>query len=92
MTHDVQVTTLSSGLRVVSARMASAQSVSVGFWVNAGARDEAAAEHGIAHMLEHMASKARRAVMPLISRAKLKIRAAISTLIPAAKKPRIICV
>jgi len=57
MTHDVQVTTLSSGLRVVSARMASAQSVSVGFWVNAGARDEAAAEHGIAHMLEHMAFK-----------------------------------
>ena len=57
MAHDVQLTRLSSGLRVISARMAAAQSVSVGFWVNAGARDEAIAEHGIAHMLEHMAFK-----------------------------------
>jgi processing peptidase subunit beta len=37
--------------------MAAAESVSVAFWVNAGARDEQADEHGIAHMLEHMAFK-----------------------------------
>ena len=57
MAHDVQLTELSSGLKVISARMMAAQSVSVGFWVNAGARDETASEHGIAHMLEHMAFK-----------------------------------
>ena len=57
MAHNVQVTELASGLRVVSAKMLAAESVSVGFWVNAGARDEMATEHGIAHMLEHMAFK-----------------------------------
>ena len=57
MAHDVNLTTLSSGVRVVSARMIGAESVSVGFWVDAGARDETATEHGIAHMLEHMAFK-----------------------------------
>ncbi|MCE2516287.1 MAG: insulinase family protein [Alphaproteobacteria bacterium] len=57
MAHRTQVTTLTSGLRVVSADMAGAETVSVGFWVNAGARDEHHAEHGLAHMLEHMAFK-----------------------------------
>ena len=57
MAHNVQLTELASGLRVVSAKMLAAESVSVGFWVNAGARDEMATEHGIAHMLEHMAFK-----------------------------------
>ena len=57
MAHDVQLTQLASGLRVVSAKMLAAQSVSVGFWVDAGARDETLSEHGIAHMLEHMAFK-----------------------------------
>jgi processing peptidase subunit beta len=37
--------------------MPHATTVSIGIWVNAGARDEAAHEQGIAHMLEHMAFK-----------------------------------
>ena len=57
MAHQTHVTTLPSGLRIASANMMAAETVSVGFWVNAGARDEAHQEHGIAHMLEHMAFK-----------------------------------
>lgn len=51
------ITTLPSGLRVATHHMAAAQSVSVGIWVGAGARDEKPEEQGIAHMLEHMAFK-----------------------------------
>jgi len=53
----IQQTDLPGGLRVVSAQMPGVESVSVGTWVNAGARDELAREHGMAHMLEHMAFK-----------------------------------
>ena len=51
------LTTLPGGLRVASRLLAQAQSISVGIWVNAGARDERDNEMGIAHMLEHMAFK-----------------------------------
>ena len=51
------LTTLDNGLRVASREMPSAQTISIGIWVNAGARDEAENEQGIAHMLEHMAFK-----------------------------------
>ena len=57
MANHTQLTTLPSGLRIVSAAMPHAESVSVGVWVAAGARDERGREHGIAHMLEHMAFK-----------------------------------
>jgi processing peptidase subunit beta len=52
-----ELTTLPAGLRVASRSLAQAQSLSVGIWVNAGARDERDSETGIAHMLEHMAFK-----------------------------------
>ena len=51
------LTELSSGLKVATRAMPQAQSLSVGIWVNAGARDERDSETGIAHMLEHMAFK-----------------------------------
>ena len=53
----VRVTTLTNGLRVVSERMESVESVSVGVWVNVGTRHERQEINGIAHMLEHMAFK-----------------------------------
>jgi predicted Zn-dependent peptidase len=53
----VAVTTLPSGLRVVSERMSHASTVSLGVWIGAGSRDEAADQHGLAHLLEHMAFK-----------------------------------
>ena len=48
---------LLNGLRVATREMPHATTVSIGIWVNAGARDETAKEQGIAHMLEHMAFK-----------------------------------
>lgn len=57
--HDpeVDLTTLPSGLRIVSQRMDHASTVSLGIWIGAGARDELPNEHGLAHLLEHMAFK-----------------------------------
>lgn len=55
MTTDI--TTLTNGLRIVTHRMAELETVSLGVWVAAGARDESTAENGISHLLEHMAFK-----------------------------------
>jgi len=57
MESRAQVTTLSNGLRVVSEEMPHVGTVSIGIWVASGSRAEAPEEHGIAHMLEHMAFK-----------------------------------
>jgi predicted Zn-dependent peptidase len=53
----VEVTRLESGLAVVTDAMPHLQSASVGVWVGAGSRDELPKEHGISHLLEHMAFK-----------------------------------
>lgn len=48
---------LDGGVRVVSDRMEQVESVSIGIWVNAGARNEEASNNGVSHLLEHMAFK-----------------------------------
>ena len=53
----VKITTLDSGVTVVSHPMAQLETVAMGIWVEAGSRDEAPAQNGIAHLLEHMAFK-----------------------------------
>jgi predicted Zn-dependent peptidase len=53
----VEVTRLSSGLTVVTDAMAHLQTASLGVWVGSGSRDERPDEHGISHLLEHMAFK-----------------------------------
>ena len=53
----VEITRLASGLSVVTDRMPHLESASLGVWVGAGGRHEAADEHGISHLLEHMAFK-----------------------------------
>jgi predicted Zn-dependent peptidase len=53
----VEVTRLSSGLSVVTDRMPHLESAALGVWVGAGSRDERPDEHGISHLLEHMAFK-----------------------------------
>ena len=53
----IDLTTLPNGLRIVTERMAGIASASVGVWVLAGGRHEAAEQNGIAHFLEHMAFK-----------------------------------
>ncbi|WP_226621927.1 M16 family metallopeptidase [Alloyangia pacifica] len=53
----VQLTTLKNGFRIVSERVPSLQSASLGIWVTAGGRNERLEQNGIAHFLEHMAFK-----------------------------------
>ncbi len=53
----VEITKLANGLRVVTDRMGHLETTSLGVWVAAGARHETMAEHGISHLLEHMAFK-----------------------------------
>jgi len=53
-------TTLKNGVRVLSERIPSVRSVSVGAWVAAGSRDERAAERGVSHFIEHMVFKGTR--------------------------------
>jgi predicted Zn-dependent peptidase len=51
------VTTLSNGLRVVSHAMDHLETVSLGVWIASGARHESPEQHGLSHLLEHMAFK-----------------------------------
>jgi len=53
----VEVTRLSTGLVVVTDAMPHLQTASLGVWVGAGSRNERVDEHGISHLLEHMAFK-----------------------------------
>ena len=53
----VEVTTLPSGLRIVTDAMPNLETASIGVWIGAGSRHESAAEHGLSHLLEHMAFK-----------------------------------
>lgn len=53
-------TTLDNGITVLSDPMPHLGTVSLGIWVGAGARDEQENEHGISHLLEHMAFKGTR--------------------------------
>jgi predicted Zn-dependent peptidase len=54
---NVECTRLPSGLTVVTEKMPHLESVALGVWVKSGSRDETQDEHGIAHLLEHMAFK-----------------------------------
>jgi predicted Zn-dependent peptidase len=53
----IRRTEFSSGLRVVTERMPGVRSVSLGFWVLAGSRDERPAISGSSHFLEHLLFK-----------------------------------
>lgn len=56
----VAITTLPSGLRIVSDAMRDLETASLGVWIAAGSRHESAQEHGLSHLLEHMAFKGTR--------------------------------
>ncbi|KAB0679569.1 M16 family metallopeptidase [Aureimonas leprariae] len=53
----VEITKLANGVTIATEHMPTLESAALGVWVKAGARDEAEGEHGIAHLLEHMAFK-----------------------------------
>src|SRR3984893_14378327 len=56
----VEITTLPSGLRIATDRMAHLETASLGVFVGAGSRHERTNEHGLSHLLEHMAFKGTR--------------------------------
>ena len=53
----IQLATLGNGLRIVTDRIDTVDTVSLGLWVDVGTRHEAPAVNGAAHFLEHMAFK-----------------------------------
>jgi predicted Zn-dependent peptidase len=57
VTLEPRLTTLDSGVRIVTEAMPSVRSVSIGFWIGAGSRDESDAEAGLSHLLEHLLFK-----------------------------------
>ena len=54
---NVRVSRLPSGLTVVTHAMPHLESTALGVWVGAGSRSEREEEHGLSHLLEHMAFK-----------------------------------
>lgn len=65
----VEVSRLSNGLTVATETLPSIESVALGVWVKSGARNERDDEHGMAHLLEHMAFKgtSRRSAFEIAS-------------------------
>lgn len=53
----VNVTKLASGLTVITDTMPHLETASLGVWTGVGGRDEKPDEHGMSHLLEHMAFK-----------------------------------
>ncbi len=49
-----RITTLPSGVRIVTESMDSVRSVALGFWIGTGSVTEAEPEAGLSHLLEHM--------------------------------------
>ena len=52
-----QLTTLESGVRIVTEAMPSVRSVSLGFWIGTGSRTESDEQAGLSHLLEHLLFK-----------------------------------
>jgi len=56
----VDKTILKNGIRILTKTMPHTRSVSMGVWVNVGARDENLSESGLSHFIEHMIFKGTR--------------------------------
>lgn len=52
-----RITQLPGGMRIVTDTMPHLESVSLGVWAGSGARHETPDQHGLAHLMEHMAFK-----------------------------------
>jgi predicted Zn-dependent peptidase len=51
---------LNNGMRVVTERIPTLKSVTVGIWINTGSRDEQTSQAGFSHFIEHMFFKGTR--------------------------------
>ncbi len=60
MNPPVDKTVLKNGIRILTKKMPHTRSVSMGVWVNVGARDENLSESGLSHFIEHMIFKGTR--------------------------------
>ena len=67
-------TVLNNGLRIITEKIPSVRSVSIGVWINVGSRDEIPAYNGISHFVEHMLFKGTR------SQSARKIAASLESL------------
>jgi predicted Zn-dependent peptidase len=54
------ISELDSGERVISEKVPSVRSVSIGFWIGAGSRDEREDRAGVSHFIEHLLFKGSR--------------------------------
>src|SRR5690606_39463897 len=61
----VRATLLDNGVQVVTEAMPDVRSVSVGFWVRIGSRDEGACVEGASDLLEHLKHKGTQRRMAL---------------------------
>ena len=52
-----ELSELDSGQRVITERIPSVRSVSLGFWIGAGSRDETPSKAGVTHFIEHLLFK-----------------------------------
>ena len=57
MIEQHRLTTLDSGVRIVTEAMPSVRSVSLGFWIGTGSRYESEQQAGLSHLLEHLLFK-----------------------------------
>ena len=57
MIQEHRLTTLESGVRIVTEAMPSVRSVSLGFWIGTGSRSESDDQAGLSHLLEHLLFK-----------------------------------
>jgi predicted Zn-dependent peptidase len=57
MNKSVNKTVLDNGVRILTRKLPHVRSVSMGVWVNVGARDESISENGLSHCIEHMLFK-----------------------------------
>lgn len=60
MENSVNKTVLTNGVRILTQKVPHVRSVSMGVWVNAGARDENPLQSGLSHFVEHMIFKGTR--------------------------------
>ncbi|MGY2052336.1 M16 family metallopeptidase [Methylobacterium sp. JK268] len=57
---DLRITRLANGLTVATEPMPGVATATLGVWVGAGSRHERPEEHGLSHLIEHMAFKGTR--------------------------------
>jgi predicted Zn-dependent peptidase len=57
MTQEHRLTTLPSGVRVVTETVPAVRSVALGFWIGTGSRSETDAQAGLSHLIEHLLFK-----------------------------------